>query len=137
MIRNGELCDVATMQRFYRVEQSVKAMHGLVFRGGEVGEEDLQRLHGVCWARLGAAAKGVAIRVELFALLYLCEPYALFCTYSQYSPAVKDYAGRVIGISGCRLSRYKRNLVFLYFNDNVFRAAVDDVLSAVTDGQDA
>ena len=131
MIDVRELHDVTEMSCVFQMEKSVKEMHERVFKGRDLSVEDILLLHRVCTSQLRKEKRSMAIRVELFVLLYLCEPQSLFYSTKQYSQTVRDYAGHVIGIQDWRFSKYKQNLVFLYFNDKVFRGAVNGIIAAV------
>lgn len=70
-------------------------------------------------------------KAELFALLYVCQPEALF-RRRRLTRVVSDYAVRHLGLRVAAVSAQKKNLAFLYFNDKVFRAVAVRAVEAAT-----
>ncbi len=128
------LGEIAMMKDQYEAEVAVNRDHNRIFhQRRDLAFEEMMMLRNICSSQLKKESRILAVRVELFAMLYLCEPQSLFYKTNRHSQTVRDYAGHVMGIRGWRLSKYKQNLAFLYFRDRVFRSAVNNVLKAMNE----
>jgi len=104
------------------VRAQLEEVHDKMFHRLELSDEDADAMHAAMAAVLEKHNKSVAVRAELFALLYLCQPEALF-KRMRLSQSVIRYASRLLTLDTANTSAYKKDLSFIYFNDKKFRAA--------------
>lgn len=115
-------------------EDIIKRQNKDIFRRRFITIEEGDTMHTAIRAALEKELDGLKSKAELFALLYVCQPEALF-RRRRLTRVVRDYAARHLGLRVAAVSAQKKNLAFLYFNDKVFRAIAVRAVEAAT--QDA
>lgn len=102
-----------------------------VFYRRNLPREKADEMHDAVKATLAKEKGGLSVKAELFALLYICQPEALFRKRKLLGDIV-DYTGRLMGLNTALLSAHKKNLSFFYFNDKKFRAIATRAIEAAT-----
>jgi len=116
-------------------EDNLKHQNKSVFRRRIIGDDDGDAMHGAIHTELERENDGLKVKAELFALLYICQPEALF-RRRRLTRTVKYYTVRLMGLGVATTSAQKQNLAFLYFNDKVFRAIAIRAVNAATNAID-
>ena len=122
--------DITEMRSIIEQEEALAERHSKAFRCRQLSAEEIVKLHCTCNSLLEGSKKSVSVRAELFVLCYLVQPELLF-NKAKVSPIVIDYAANLMNIRSYNLSKYKSNLIFLYFNDHEFRGVVNDIIAIV------
>lgn len=102
-----------------------------IFYRRDISSDDGYAMHTAIRADLEKENDGMKVKAELFALLYICQPEALF-RRRRLTRTVRGYASRHLGLGIATVSAQKQNLAFLYFNDKVFRAVALRAIEAAT-----
>ena len=110
-------------------QQENAMMHRRIFFSRSITSDESANMHNAVVAAIGKTSRGLAVKAELFALLYLCQPEALF-RKKRLLPSVSAYAGRHLGLCTATISAQKQNLAFLFFNDKKFRAVASRAVEA-------
>ena len=129
-INENDLKNINTMLHLYSMEVGIKSLHRMVFHRRHLSDEEMQQLHEACLAATETErTKGLAVRAEMIAMLYVCQPEALF-RKMPLETTVVTYYSKVMHMKMANFSAYKTSLVFLYFNDKIFRAVAKKTIEA-------
>ena len=127
--------DLLNMQRVLEYEKTALDFSKRMLPVRSLTETQMDNIHTAVEEALKGEAKGTAVRAELFALLYICHPRALF-KRMRHRNSVVVYTSMMMGVTPAMVSAYKKNLIFLYFNDKVFRAIAIRAVEAMTNAID-
>lgn len=129
-------------------EMSMRAMRGLsewesdlaklylkIFKRRNLTAEEADAMHTAIRAELEKENDRLKVKAELFALLFVCQPEALF-RRRRLTDNVVDYTKRLMGQCVANTSAQKQNISFLYFNDKTFRAIAMRAVEAATNAID-
>ena len=131
ILESRNMQDLLNMQRVLEYEKTALDFSTLMLPVRSLTKEQMDDIHKAVEEALRDDAKGMAVRAELFALLYICHPRALFKRI-RHRNSVVVYTSTIMGITTAMVSAYKKNIVFLYFNDKKFRAVVTRAIRAAT-----
>lgn len=123
--------DLLNMQRVLEYEKTALDFSKRMLPVRSLTETQMDNIHTAVEEALKGEAKGTAVRAELFALLYICHPRALF-KRMRHRNSVVVYTSMMMGVTPAMVSAYKKNLIFLYFNDKKFRAVATQAIEAAT-----
>ena len=125
--------NLETMANFYVIETNVRILHGQMFRCSALTSREMESVHDACKSALGDDCdRRTAIRAEIFAMLYFCQPEAIFRQVGV-NRTVAMYVTKIMGLSRPNYSRYKRSLLFLYYHDKQFQTMADKAIDAVNE----
>lgn len=131
ILESRNMQDLLNMQRVLEYEKTALDFSKLMLPERSLTKAQMDDIHKAVEEALQDDAKGMAVRAELFALLYICYPRALFKRI-RHRNSVVVYTSTIMGITTAMVSAYKKNIVFLYFNDKKFRAVVTRAIRAAT-----
>lgn len=112
-------------------DDNMRAQSKRVFYRRDITSGDGFAMHSAIRADIEKENDGLKVKAELFALLFICQPEALF-RRRRLTRTVRGYAARHLGLGVATVSAQKQNLAFLYFNDKVFRAIALRAVEAAT-----
>lgn len=135
IMESRNMQDLLNKQRVLEYEKTALDFSALMLPVRSLTKTQMDDIHKAVEQVLKDEAKGTAVRAELFALLYICHPRALFKRI-RYTNSVVIYTSEMMGVTSAMVSAYKKNLVFLYFNDKRFRAVVTRAIDAAINAAD-
>lgn len=119
------------MFNLYAREMELSEVHNRVFRKRSLTISEMKYMHESVQSVVEKENRRIAVRAELFALLYICHPEALF-KKTKYSRKVKYYMLKMLGLETQNISSFKKDIIFLYFNDKKFRGVVTRTIEVAT-----
>lgn len=128
MEKQGITQNVRELLRLFIISEHVKKQKRQKFTCQQIPKETADRFHDLCKDRLGEETLWMSVRVELFSLFYLFQPEALFHQV-HFSDDIVRYTSSVMGIKTPGVSMYKKNILFLYFNNKKFHDNVNLIVS--------
>lgn len=128
--KNDIMFRMDVMKKLHEEERSTARWHLQVFKQRGLMPGEAEKIHEAVTAALAKECRGLAVKAELFALLYIYQPEALF-RRRKLTADISDYTARIMGLNVANLSAQKKNLSFFYFKDKKFRAVATLAVEAV------
>lgn len=115
------------MLKLNSMERQITQLRGEVFAPVAASEDELAKMHEDITELSKGIDKRLAVRLEIFIMLLLLQPEVLF-KKMKFTDSVVRYCKIYMRLRIANMSKYKCNLIFLYFNDVEFRKSADLVL---------
>lgn len=120
-----------TMQRLSCMSMEIKAIRSEVFKVVQMDDERLAEARRRITESVAGEDKFFRIRAEIFAILYVCQPEALFAKVRFTDSVVRYIRTQMPRMSMANFSKIKTSIAFLYFNDRHFKEVADRAVAAV------